>query len=104
VAEYITSVFRTFGLCGTSDIGFPVGEEGEGATAGGGMKKEDVLAPVLDALTAFREKVRVASKSGNGNDIMRVCDSLRDDTLPLLGVRLEDVDGVSESRGGGGDG
>ena len=32
-------------------------------------------------------------------EILDVCDALRDDALPELGVRLEDIEGRVQSRG-----
>lgn len=97
VAEYLTSVFETFGLMGAGDIGFRTTDDGNGAAAGG-VTKEDILSPYLDALTTFREGVRTAARTGEKKDVMILCDSFRDQTLPLLGVRLEDKDGVRKRR------
>lgn len=53
-AKYVTSMLRTFGVIpDDNEIGFPL-ESGN---------KEDLLKPYLDALTSFREAVRVAARS-----------------------------------------
>lgn len=60
---------------------------------GVGVSKEQVLGPLLDVLTKFRETVRVAAISNDGTTakaILTAADSLRDDVLPELGVRMED--------------
>merc|ERR1712018_41224 len=53
---------------------------------------EDIVMPYLDALALFRDDVRLAARSigGDAVPILKKCDELRDDVLPLLGVRLED--------------
>merc|ERR1712173_123440 len=53
---------------------------------------EDLVMPYLDVLASFRDKVRIQAKGigGNAGPILKECDILRDDTLPQLGVRLED--------------
>jgi cysteinyl-tRNA synthetase len=96
VAKYITSMLDIFGLMpdapGT-DIGFPLGAVGgaDGVAAGAeGFNKETLLAPYLDALTQFREAVRVAAMSGDTRAVLQAADVLRDVTLPDLGVRMED--------------
>ena len=95
VAKYITNMLDIFGLMpdapGT-DIGFPLGGVGtaEGSAAGAELNKEALLAPYLDALTQFREAVRVAAMSGDTRAVLQAADHLRDVTLPDLGVRMED--------------
>lgn len=46
--------------------------------------------PYLEILANFRHKVRNFAKTLKANDILQECDILRDDTLPNIGVRLED--------------
>ena len=50
------------------------------------------MAPVLDALVAFREQVREAATGSIANisSLLAACDVLRDETLVRCGVRLED--------------
>ncbi|KAJ9467365.1 putative cysteine--tRNA ligase [Diplonema papillatum] len=87
MATYTTSIFRVLGLTGSDDIGFT--EKGEGAGS-----KKDVVAPYLDALVNFRIEVRAAAraKEVSGRAILEASDRVRDDTLPPLGVRLDDAD------------
>ena len=60
VARYITSILRTFGVVqDDNDIGFSLDSAG-GETTG---NKEELLTPYLDALTNFREAVRIAAIS-----------------------------------------
>lgn len=84
-ARYITSLLRTFGVVPEQvEIGFPL--EGES----GGASKEQLLTPFLDALTKFREVVRLAAISGDTKAVLAAADELRDGILPDLGVRMED--------------
>lgn len=86
-AVYVTEMFRVFGLISAgTDIGFPL-EEGEGA---GAVSREDVLAPVLDAVLEFRAGARDAARTGDAKGVLAKCDAFRDAVLPELGVRLED--------------
>mmetsp|Transcript_2672 Transcript_2672/g.5565 ORF Transcript_2672/g.5565 Transcript_2672/m.5565 type:complete len:648 (-) Transcript_2672:41-1984(-) len=86
--RYVTRMFKTFGLIPSgAEIGFPVDAEG------GGANKEEVLSPVLDAILKFRADVRDAAKSQGGPDVkalLSLCDALRDDVMPNLGITLED--------------
>ena len=92
VARYVTSILKVFGLVpDASEIGFPL--DGGGVGGGGGAdsgSKEQVLAPLLDVLTKFRESVRLAAISGDTKAVLAAADALRDDVLPDLGVRMED--------------
>jgi len=93
VARYVTSILKVFGLVpDTSEIGFPLDGGGVGGGSGGvdAGSKEQVLAPLLDVLTKFRESVRLAAISGDTKAVLAAADALRDDVLPDLGVRMED--------------
>ncbi|TYZ61426.1 hypothetical protein PybrP1_005440 [[Pythium] brassicae (nom. inval.)] len=96
-AEYITHILRVFGLVpAASDIGFPLTADGGAA----GADQEAVLAPVLDIFAQFRDEIREAARAGGSGDagdagalartILALCDQVRDEKLPLAGVRLED--------------
>ncbi|KYQ89756.1 cysteinyl-tRNA synthetase [Tieghemostelium lacteum] len=90
IAEYITFIFNTFGLVdGQTTIGF--GMEG-------GSSVEDSLKPILDALVKFRASVRSNAITKDTTAILKTCDELRDEILPLLGVRLDDK--AASSNGG----
>jgi cysteinyl-tRNA synthetase len=87
VARYITSILRTFGLVPDSiEIGFP--DTGSSSSEGGG--REQTLTPLLDVLTKFRETIRLAAISGDTKAVLGAADTLRDNILPDLGVRMED--------------
>jgi len=57
--------------------------------------KEEILAPVLDAFTEFRDKVRAAARAKDIAMVLNECDQVRDETLPPLGIRMEDTSGAS---------
>ena len=50
--------------------------------------------PYLTALSDFRNSVREQARTLKATDILKLCDQLRDDILPNLGVRLEDREGA----------
>jgi cysteinyl-tRNA synthetase len=53
------------------------------------VKKEDIVTPYVNAIARFRDQLK--EKAGEGPKvIMGLTDSLRDEVLPHLGVRLED--------------
>lgn len=53
--------------------------------------------PYLTALAEFRNSVRDVARAQKCSEILTMCDALRDDVLPNLGVRLEDRDGGAVS-------
>lgn len=53
--------------------------------------------PYLTALAEFRNTVREVARTQKCTEILNICDTLRDDVLPNLGVRLEDRDGGAVS-------
>jgi cysteinyl-tRNA synthetase len=94
IATYITQILKVFGVInGSDDFGFGGAVDGRG-DAGEGSGAE----PFIGAMVSFRESVRNAAlEAAKGGDakaaidtILKICDGLRDEVLPKLGVRLED--------------
>ncbi|TRY93243.1 hypothetical protein DNTS_000089 [Danionella cerebrum] len=76
---------------GTDPIGFPVGGNGQTADL------ESTVLPYLSVLSDFREEVRKIARERKVTELLQLCDQVRDETLPELGVRLEDRDGLPTS-------
>ncbi|RUS76609.1 hypothetical protein EGW08_015618 [Elysia chlorotica] len=88
IATYITDLLKVFGAIPKSQtIGFP-------QESGQNENLEDAVMPHLSAFAAFRESVRTSARKEKAFDILRLCDEVRDVTLPELGVRLEDHEGA----------
>jgi len=52
------------------------------------------MLPYLQALSVFRDDVRrLTRNNASKQELLALCDQLRDDVLPELGVRLEDREG-----------
>ncbi|OWF41686.1 Cysteine--tRNA ligase, cytoplasmic [Mizuhopecten yessoensis] len=86
MATYITDMLRIYGAIETETvIGFPQG----GAAS---TDLEETVMPYLQSFAQFRDDVRKVSREQKVFDILKICDQVRDDTLPNLGVRLEDHD------------
>ena len=58
--------------------------------SGGGDAGGDRVPPLLDALVAFRERVRAAAVASKNTELLKACDELRDGGLTDAGVVLED--------------
>ncbi|KAF5287145.1 hypothetical protein FQR65_LT12331 [Abscondita terminalis] len=87
IAAYITYVLSVFGTITKEDsIGFPVSQALSGNV-------ETTIMPYLNIIAEFRETVRNHAITHKATDILKECDTLRDDTLPNVGVRLEDREG-----------
>lgn len=98
VARYITRMLKIFGLVPQGvEIGFPLEDSSsvagaeEAGGSGGGQGREEVLAPLLDMLSKFRMDIRAAAIAGDTKAVLQCADALRDDILPELGIRLEDL-------------
>ncbi|MED6294779.1 Cysteine--tRNA ligase, cytoplasmic, partial [Characodon lateralis] len=86
IATYLTNMLKIFGAIEGSDpIGFPVG--------GQTVDLESTVMPYLAVLSDFRENVRKIAREQKVTPLLQLCDVIRDDTLPELGVRLEDHEG-----------
>ncbi|KAJ7994606.1 hypothetical protein DPEC_G00251210 [Dallia pectoralis] len=89
IALYVTDMLKTFGAIeGSESIGFPVGGSGQN------VDLESTVMPYLKVLSDFREAVRKIAREQKVTEVLKLCDVVRDDTLPELGVRLEDHEGL----------
>ena len=110
IAVYVTQILKVFGVVtGSDDFGFGSSSSSSSGVAGESSNGKDVVdgtgsESYISAMVTFRESVRnaalEAAKSGGGTrddaqtaaiqSILQICDGLRDNVLPTLGVRLED--------------
>ncbi|KAM8712580.1 hypothetical protein ACLKA7_012990 [Drosophila subpalustris] len=92
IATYITNLLHTFGAINgpRGGIGFPLG--GGDSNNAASIDQESLLMPYVQSVAEFRNLVREQAKGLKAFDILKLCDDLRDDVLPNLGVRLEDKD------------
>ncbi|KAF4090971.1 hypothetical protein AMELA_G00031730 [Ameiurus melas] len=89
IAHYLTDMFKTFGAIeGTEPIGFPVGRNDQN------VDLESTVMPYLKVLSDFREVIRKIAREQKVTEVLQLCDAVRDDILPELGVRLEDHEGL----------
>lgn len=100
VARYYDSIMQCFGLEGRV-LALVQGESSGSGGAGDGAGGCVTATPLqlAAAMSGFRDTVRkaaIASKKKSDvstdldGELLRVCDELRDDVLPGLGVRVED--------------
>lgn len=90
IAHYLTDMFKTFGAIeGTEPIGFPVGRNDQN------VDLESTVMPYLKVLSDFREAIRKIAREQKVTEVLQLCDTVRDDILPELGVRLEDHEGLN---------
>ncbi|CAH2268188.1 jg8194 [Pararge aegeria aegeria] len=84
-ARYVTDILHVFGAVEGPRglIGFPVSDAND-------VCLEEAVMPYLEVLSTFRGRVREAARAVSATDVLSLCDALRDDVLPELGVRLED--------------
>jgi cysteinyl-tRNA synthetase len=88
VAKYLTDMLRIFGVIPSPDaIGLPLGSGSDV------NDKEKLVTPYVECLAEFREDVRRKALDVKAVEILKACDVLRDETLPSIGVRLEDHGG-----------
>uniref|UniRef100_A0A4W6CBP2 Cysteine--tRNA ligase, cytoplasmic n=1 Tax=Lates calcarifer TaxID=8187 RepID=A0A4W6CBP2_LATCA len=89
IAVYLTNMLKIFGAIEGSDaIGFPMGGQGQSTDL------ESTVMPYLSVLSDFRENVRKIAREQKVTELLQLCDVVRDNTLPELGVRLEDHEGL----------
>ncbi|KAK9879201.1 hypothetical protein WA026_004049 [Henosepilachna vigintioctopunctata] len=87
VASYITKIFTVFGIISEEPkIGFPISNNVS-------SDFESIVMPYLTIMSEFRENIRTSARALKATEILKECDKLRDDILPIVGVRLEDKEG-----------
>ncbi|XP_032511957.2 cysteine--tRNA ligase, cytoplasmic [Danaus plexippus] len=84
-ALYVTDILHVFGV-----IEGPRGLIGFPAAGAGEVALEEAVLPYLEVLGSFRADVRGAARRAGAGEVLTLCDRLRDELLPELGVRLED--------------
>ncbi|KAF6212400.1 hypothetical protein GE061_012922 [Apolygus lucorum] len=88
VAAYVTGLMTMFGAVEDKEcIGFPISSQQSDF--------EGTVMPYLRILGSFRNEVRDIARELKAVKILQTCDKLRDQTLPPLGVRLEDKEDAS---------
>ncbi|XP_035538198.1 cysteine--tRNA ligase, cytoplasmic isoform X1 [Morone saxatilis] len=89
IAVYLTNMLKIFGAIEESEsIGFPMGGQSQN------VDLESTVMPYLSVLSDFRESVRRIAREQKVTELLQLCDVVRNDTLPELGVRLEDHEGL----------
>ncbi|CAF0898720.1 unnamed protein product [Adineta steineri] len=89
IAAYITRLINIFGLNSTSstdDIGFTRSGEQQASA----VNVEDIAMPYVEQFAKFRDAVRTEAITIKNKEILTLCDHVRNEILPELGVRLED--------------
>jgi len=90
IAKYITNLMKMFGVIETNDT--VIGFQAEAKT-NGSSNLEQIVMPYLNALAKFRDEVRTEAIASKDKGVLTLCDNLRDNVLPELGVVLEDQEG-----------
>ena len=87
VAKYISDILKCLGLVYNTEFVdyFRLSE------SDGGKNAEEILTPFINAITEFRGEVKDSCIIDKDvKKVLTICDKLRDDILPNLGVRIED--------------
>lgn len=53
------------------------------------INREELITPFMNLISKFRDQIKEMAGEGP-KELFRLCDELRDDLLPHLGIRLED--------------
>ena len=85
VSQYVSFLMKSLGLVyRTEFIDYFILDSNQ-------QNSEQLLTPYIETLTIFRDGVKtVASLDKDVVKILKLCDELRDDVLPHLGVKIED--------------
>lgn len=86
IANYISNLFKIFGVIEENGtFGFGSSEKS------GSVNLEETIMPYLNVMSKFRDDIRGESRLIKATEILKLCDDLRDNVLPDLGVLIEDL-------------
>ena len=82
----MSKLTKTFGVIENGDsFGFQTSGQS------GSVNLEDTVMPYLNVLSKFRDEIRTEARVNKQTSILQMCDNLRDNVLPDLGVLIEDL-------------
>ncbi|KAF3941077.1 hypothetical protein ABW19_dt0205742 [Dactylella cylindrospora] len=94
IARWVTKQVRLFGLDAQPLSPNGIGWSEESADASTVVDKEAIAMPYVRVLSSFRDSVRKIAMEEKttpaGKTLLNLCDRVRDDDLPVLGVSLDD--------------
>lgn len=82
MSGYIFRTLRAFGVYTNEDMPSVLGDSGEESAA---VDVEASITPLMNILTEFRDKMKANANEGP-KAMFQLCDELRDDVLPFLGI------------------
>eukprot|EP00668_Euglena_longa_P048442 GGOE01065510.1.p1 GENE.GGOE01065510.1~~GGOE01065510.1.p1 ORF type:complete len:608 (+),score=202.99 GGOE01065510.1:108-1931(+) len=82
IAGYITGILKMFGLGSPA----PVGVQKDDST----QSFEERVAPIVETFSKFRDSVRSQAIAAKAKEYLELCDKVRDEMLPEVGIQLED--------------
>jgi cysteinyl-tRNA synthetase len=85
VSRYVSRILGVFGVLDFDGVDIVSQASGSGSA-----DRVEILTPYLDSLCEFRDSVRGIAREKKHPEYLELCDNLRDDILPNLGLRLED--------------
>lgn len=85
ISKFVFHIMKCFGVYEENDFPNIAGAGDEGAQT----SYEDTITPVVNALVKFRDQIKQNANEGP-KSLLQICDELRDQVLPYLGIQLED--------------
>ena len=87
ISKYISDILKCLGLVYNTDFVdyFRISENN------GNKNEEEILTPFIDIITNFRGEVKnICITEKDPKKVLTLCDKLRDEVLPNVGIRIED--------------
>ncbi|CAF1167383.1 unnamed protein product [Adineta ricciae] len=97
IAMYITRLINIFGLNGSGSGAEEIGFARSGDQQASAVNVEDIAMPYVEQFALFRDAVRTQAIAVKNTEILTLCDHVRNEVLPELGVRLEDRTGSNQA-------
>lgn len=90
IALYVTRMLTIFGLNLSSGFDSEIGLNSITNEQSLKTNLEDITMPYIKEFALFRDAVRQQAIALKNHQLLKLCDQIRDETMPKLGVRLED--------------
>ncbi|XP_027204731.2 cysteine--tRNA ligase, cytoplasmic [Dermatophagoides pteronyssinus] len=100
IAQYLTQIMDIFGCSSFFDeqqsIGFQRINNNDESTG----NKEEIILPYIETIAKLRDEIRSLARDLKNKQLFELCDRIRDDIFPELGVRMEDLETTGDGDNG----
>lgn len=101
IAQYLTQIMDIFGCSSFFDEQQSIGFQRSLNSNDESGNKEEIILPFIETIAKLRDEIRSLARDLKNKQLFELCDRIRDDIFPELGVRMEDLETTGDGDGNG---